>query len=493
MSCEVVIAYDLGTSGVKAAVVDPSGTVLRTAVGTYHLQTDATGRAHQDPEEYWAAVCRTTRQVLASRSECETVVGAVCCSQWKGIILADSQGQALYPCITWLDSSASAQASYLNRVLETDEFSPQSYWAKLLWLKQQEPELFVKAAMILEVNSYIKMKLTGVAAVDVTNHFTDAEDPETRSHYRQILSASGIDPSKFPAMVPIQAQVGAVTSAAAQATGLQEGIPVFGGCGDIPAIALGIGCAGCGDVHAYFGTSGWIGVTTKAGSHMGAMASSLLLPGREILLNTMQTVGLSIDWTIRRFYPQEAESMGQDIFPWLEQELETVPPGSQGLLALPWLNGELPPWSPYARAGFLNASAIHGRAHFLHAMMESICWSMRIRKSSSEAILGTDLKRLRVTGGGAGGQHWMQMLADMLELPIEIPCGHRHSGTIGAAFCAWVGNGTYHDFDECRRQVKLAHVLMPQKDRKAIYNELCGRYDTLYRCLEPFFETLQDK
>lgn len=491
MEQEVVVSYDFGTSGVKAAVIDRKGRVLCTSVRPYPLQTRKTGWAEQRPEHYWRAVCEATKAVLAQNTDAVlSAAGIVCCSQWKGIILIGREGQILYPCITWLDARAGKQAEILNRKMKTREFSAQSYWAKLMWLKENETELYEQADRILEVNSFIKWKLTGNFAVDATNHFADSDDPSMRKHYQEILDAAGLDREKIPPIVPVESVVGQVTDTAAEETGLKAGTPVFAGCGDIPAIAMGIGCAEPGESHAYFGTSGWLGVVSAPGKTEHVMARSALLPGREILLNTMQTVGISLDWTIGLFYPQEWEQKEKEIYPLLERELQKVPPGSQGLFALPWLNGELPPFSEFARAGFINASAAHGRADFVHAMMEGICCNMQWRKLECEKASGEPITTLRITGGGAGGNHLMQMLADILGIPVQVPESHRHTGAVGAAFCALVGLGYYEDFRECGRQVKIKREYVPRTSRKAFYQELCGRYLELFQCLEKFFRNV---
>ena len=255
-----VMAFDVGTSGVKTAVIAADGRLLACAGGTYPLAAPRPGWAEQNPEDYWLALCAGARRAAAEAGiPPEGIAGISLCTQWKGIIPVDAQGRALHPCVIWLDARGEEEAAYLNERLGTGLFSGQSYWAKLLWLKRRRPEIYSRAAYILEVNSFLRRRMTGQWAVDVSNDFIHSPTEETDRFYRRVLEAGELDREKFPPMVDSTDQTGVLAPGPAGELGLPPGIPVFAGSADIPAVAIGAGCGARGAVHAYFGTSGWVG------------------------------------------------------------------------------------------------------------------------------------------------------------------------------------------------------------------------------------------
>ena len=260
MDQRYVLAYDLGTSGVKGALVNMQGEVIDTATADYLLYTPQPNWAEQDPEQYWQGVCEVTRQVLKKAGAApESVAGMAFGTQWKGIIPVDKDGKVLHNSIIWLDARAVDQAKRLNEKFGEGLFAASDYWPKLMWLQENEPECIENAQLILEANSFLKWKATGAGAIDISNCFVRSFDPKVEKLYEEILEFAGIPQEKFPGYVRAQDLVGHVTEKAAAELGLVPGIPVFGGNSDIQAIAVGAGCSDIGGVHMYFGSSGWVG------------------------------------------------------------------------------------------------------------------------------------------------------------------------------------------------------------------------------------------
>lgn len=491
MSKGYVISYDLGTSCVKVALVSGSGDLITYAEQGYPLMTLHQGWAEQDPNAYWSAMASCTRRVLQEAGRNPTdAVGIAIGTQWKGIIPVDATGSVLHNNILWLDARAEVEAMDLNRMLKTNMFTAQSYWARLMWFRKHYPTLYEKTVSIFEVNSFIRWKLTGYSATDISNDFIHSYDPEVNLLYSEIIKAADLDINKFPAIVQSTDPVGFVTERAAHEVGLVPGIPVFAGCADIPAVAIGAGCTERHAVHAYFGTSGWIGAVVDHDITAVTMPSSAFTPNLDILLFGMHSVGLTLNWAIRQFYLAEQTKLGAQVFDLLDQELADISPGSDGLLATPWLSGELPPLSDTARVAFVGAGMKHDRRHFVNAVMESVCYSMRDRMLHCEKRLGRSLDVLTVTGGGASSARWMQILADVVQVPVQVPYFNKHTGAIGSAYCALIGLGLCPGMEETRKRVKIAKCYQPRSEHFKVHERMYDIFSGLYGALEPVFDQL---
>lgn len=513
MNKNYVLSYDLGTGGVKACLVDFEGLLIATEIETYPLYTPNESWAEQDPEDYWKAVCTATKRVISANDvSADDIKGIVFCTQWKGIIPMDRDDNVLHRSILWLDGRADDQARRMNKVLQLNYFKekifgfkPSSklnvgmgrnllcgadYWPKLMWVRENLPEIYDKAEIILECNSYVKWRATGVKAVDMTNHFTKAFNKGSQSTYSLMLKLGKVDPDKFPDIVMPTDKVGEVTETAAEEMGLCAGIPVFGGSGDIPAIAVGSGCSDLGDTHAYFGSSGWLATMVKCKE--GFISTSPFDKEKDLLCLGMQAIGLSFDWTVEQLYHKEKKELGSGIFDFLQEELKDVPPGSQGLLASHWMFGERPPFfGDDARGVFVNLNGRHTRKHMLNAMMESVCYTMKMSLDAIENGTKRKIEKINVVGGGTLNDYWMQILADVLQIPVCIPSQTRHSGALGAAYCALIGLGVCKDFSEAKAKIEIEKTFEPRVENRAVYEKMCRQYSELYPTLKKTFGALR--
>lgn len=491
MKKKYIASYDFGTSGVKAVLISEDGQVLVHASAGYPLLTPRSGWAEQDPELYWQAICRATRQVmLRSELAAEDVVGVVFGTMWKGIIPVDCDGNVLYPCMIWLDARAEKQAAALNERMHTDRFCAQDYWARLMWMREELPDIYHNAAYILENNAYLKFRATGKLGSDLSNCFVTSTKKALQREYEQIVTAAGLDLGKFPPCVMPWDQVGGLTEAAANELGLVRGTPVFGGCGDIPAIAIGSGSSGMGAAHIYLGSSGWLGVTVPERCNGIGEAYSSLDNSKELLLYTMQSACMTFDWAIRCFYKHEWEENKNAVYTVVEQELAQIPAGSKGLIAAPWLHGERLPFSEKARAVFFNINADHDRSYFINAVQEGVCFMLRGKLDAYRAETGRSIGMLRVAGGAAASNHWMQMLSDVLGVPIEVPENARHAGAIGSAYCALIGLGRCADFEQTNKTIHAERRFLPNKEHKAVYDKNYAVFKALYPALRGSFEAI---
>jgi xylulokinase len=369
MDC--VLAYDLGTSGVKAVLVQKDGSLLATATENYPLLRPAEGWAEQRPEDYWSSVCRVTHGVLRKAGvQADCVAGIAFGTLWKGIIPVSSHGEVLHNSILWLDSRAAEQAKRINAHFPGVQYHESDYWPKLLWLRENRPEVIEKAEWILEVNAFLKWKATGIAAVDMSNSYLRSLDGKTDSYYKELLEYMDIPREKIPPVVHSTDLVGYVTPEAAEALGVLTGTPVFGGNNDIQGVCVGAGCSHIGGTHAYLGSSGWIGFTLGHGT---APANSPFDESRDILIASTRAACLSLNWVVSNLYHAEQAALGDAVFEELEREMAAVPPGAEGLLATPWLyegKGQM-------HSCFLNLKATHTRGHMARAVLESVCYQLR--------------------------------------------------------------------------------------------------------------------
>ena len=484
-----VLAFDLDTSGVKGALITPDGAVAYTATASYPLYTADGGIAEQEPGDYWKAVCDVTKSVLGKGQVApDAVIGMALDTMWKGIIPVDKDGNVLHRSIIWLDSRSTEEAALLNERFGEGTFTAADYWPKLFWLRRNRPEVFKNAVTVFEVNSYIKWKATGVASVDEANSFVHSSDPELDAFYAELMSFMDIPREKFPKFAPSCGLVGYVTEKASAELGLPAGVPVFGGTSDIDAIAMGAGTAAIGGVHIYFGSSGWIGYTLP--HKFETLYFSPFDEKRDVSIISSQAIGLSYNWAIDRFYGEEKKALGDGIFALLDSQLSEIPAGSEGVFATPWFYGERPPlFGRDARGNFLGLGAIHDRRHMTRAVMEGVCYQLKMGAEYSAKTMGRRMPgTVRAIGGGSCSGIWMQILADVLNVTIEVPAATRHAGALGTAYCALVGLGLCDSVEDAASRVQIASVYKPNPEAVAAYEKGYRTFEKIYKTLEPLFE-----
>lgn len=425
----------------KLVLIHPERGAIGEVQGGYSLHIPYPGYAQQDPDIYWQTACRITKEALSQGVvKPEEIAGIIFAAQWKGIIPVDDGMRPLHEAILWLDRRAAAQAQQLNDKLGAGRFHPTDYWPKLLWLKQERPETWAKTHKILEINTWMKYRASGTVTSDVTSHFTASADPERQAWYDQILAVCDIPAEMFPPMVASDALVGHVTEKAAAELGLQAGTPVFGGCGDIPAIARGVGCERPGDAHIYLGTSGWLGITAEKNIWPDCRTSAFTYNSMICFLG-LESVGLTTKWSLDNLFSAEHEKQGNGVFDWLNDNIRDIPPGSNGLIALTALYGENKPFDQSMRAAFFRLEGTHTRFHMHRALMEGICYLFRHHKECYEQSTVNRLTQLKAAGGGAKNPLWMQMMADVLDCTVEVCPQPQYAGAMGAARCVMAGLG----------------------------------------------------
>ena len=491
-----ITSYDIGTSGVKVVLLDMEGNAAGIATAPYTLLTPQPDWAEQDPHEYWGQVCKVTHEVLKKTGIAPEMVKAVVFNtQWKAAIPVDAEGNILHNAVIWLDGRARKQAEEINQRLGKPGYlDGHDYWCRLLWYKEELPEIYEKAETFLEVNSFLRWCASGEKYVDLTNDFIHSYDPEIQAKYDEIIDAAGLDRSKFPPMILSTDKAGVISEKASKELGLCAGTPLFGGGGDIPGIAIGSGCAGFEKGHIYLGSSGWFCLNyPKRRSDIGQLQLSMY-KGVEMSAYSMQSVGMSLNWAIDKFYHKEKEEMGGRIFELINKEVAASEPGCRGLVATSWLHGERSPLSENAGAVYFNLRSFHQRGDMIRAMMEAICYMLRWKIDSYIETTGKKPEMIRVVGGGSLSDPWMQAMADVLGVRIEVPKNPQHAGAVGGAYCALIGLGLVSGFEQADEKICAERVFTPRKEYEALYQRQFEVYKEIFPRTRDLFDILvQDR
>lgn len=485
----LLLGIDLGTSAVKVLAVTPRGEIRGRAARPYPVTWLAEGRAEQDPATWWQATVEAVREALARASAGSrgrvSVAAIGLAGQVNGVVLLDARGQVLRPAIIWLDRRAAAAAEEINARAgdllaqgALGRAGPIHTAAKLLWLLRHEPGTVHQARVVLAPKDFLAYRLTGRAVTDVTDAAaTLLLDLHRRSWSAALLDRLGLPAHLLPEVVESPTVTGRLAQAPAEVLGLPPGVPVVAGAGDMAAITAGTGVISPGVGCIMVGTAGQIalamaGIPTTTADGVWAMAAPL--PGAYFWHGLVMTAGHCLTWL--------AELIGGELDHLLAEAAE-VPPGSGGLLFLPFLDGAATPHAdPHARAALVGATSTHGRREVTRAVLEGVAFNFR-EAFEQFAGLGQRASRIRLGGGGARSPLWARVLADVLGTPMELLAEHDASA-LGATIIAAVATGVHRDFAAaCGAMVHLQGLVAPDPQAQHAYDRVYGLYRGLYHRL----------
>ncbi|MCE5258348.1 MAG: xylulokinase [Chloroflexi bacterium] len=497
----LILAHDLGTTGNKASLFDSSGRLIASALASYETRYPHPGWAEQNPQHWWQAVIDSTRRMLAESGRSADEIAVVGFSgQMMGCLPVNMNGTPLYNAVIWADQRAAAEAHEIAERIGTDSLyritghRPSANYtaAKLLWLKRHEPSVFSSAQHILQAKDYIAWRLTGSYATDCSDASgTNLYDLTARAWSDEILDKLGIDRALLPAPVPSASIIGEVTSSAADATGLKAGTPVVIGGGDGGCATVGAGVVRPGDAYNYIGSSSWLAYITEQPLYdplQRTFTFAHLDPRYFFPTGTMQAAGGSFDWLERLLRGSQESRLYRD----LDRLAETVEPGAGGLLFLPYLIGERSPyWSTSARAAFVGLTMTHGRAEMTRAVLEGVAFNLRLILDAFREQ-GAVFPSLRIIGGGARSALWRQIMADILEVPLQRPRLLAEATSLGAAVAAGVGVGLFKGYEAASELVPLEPGEQPDPTTYPRYRELYALFARAYHALEPIYTALAE-
>ena len=503
---EYVIGIDLGTSGTKTVLFDREGRVIASALVEYPLYQERNGWAEQDPQDWWDAACQTLRQVTAESGVApEDIKGVGISGQMHGLVMLDKDGKVLRRSIIWCDQRTAAQCEEITQLVGKERLiqitanpALTGFTAsKILWVRENQPELYARCAHILLPKDYVRYRLTGEFATEVSDASgMQLLDVPRRQWSQEVLEKLGIDPALLGKVYESPEVTGEITKEAAALTGLKAGTPVVGGAGDNAAAAVGTGVVEDGKAFVTIGTSGVvfahtsdISIDPKGRVHTFCCA----VPGCWHVMGVTQGAGLSLKWYRDNFCQAEMETakgMGKDPYFLMDQQAERVPIGCNKLLYLPYLMGERTPHlDPDCRGVFFGLSAIHTKYDMLRAVMEGVTFSQR---DSVEILreMGVDLKEMLACGGGGSSPLWRQMLADTFNCEVKTVVS-KEGPALGVAILAGVGAGIYKSVEEgCRAVIRTNPPQPPIAENVPQYEKFYQIYRSLYPALKDSYQQL---
>lgn len=485
------LGIDSSTTGVKALLIDDKGSVAGSATNEIPLYTPKPLWSEQNPADWWQGTINSTRQVLSETGIPGNEVTAIgLTGQMHGLTLLDEAGEVLRPALLWNDQRTGAECDDIrarlgkeNLIKITGNDALTGFTApKILWVQKNEPEIYAKVKHILLPKDYVRFKLTASYATDRADGAgTLLFDLAHRDWSDEVLAALEIPREWLPATHEGPQVTGHISSQAAQATGLKSGTPVVGGGGDQAAQAVGVGAVQPGIIALTLGTSGVIFASTdkpfvEPEGRLHAFCHAV--PGRWHLMGVMLSAAGSLRWYRDTLAP------GTD-FDSLLTPAAAIPPGSEGLLFLPYLTGERTPHpDPLARGAFVGLTVRHTQPHLSRAVLEGVAFGLRDSFELIKAAGLAEIRQVRASGGGAKSALWRQILADVLNAEL-VTVNTTEGAAYGAALLAGVGAGAWPDVDTaCEACVTVTGSTSPQPEIAASYEPLYAQYRQLYPALK---------
>jgi xylulokinase len=473
----------------------------------YPLYQPRNGWAEQDPEDWWDAVVQGIRAVLArSGIKPENIKGIGLSGQMHGLVMLDNEGKVLRRSIIWCDQRTAKECQEItarigyDRLVEiTANPALTGFTAsKIMWVMNNEPHIYEKCAHILLPKDYIRFKLTGEFATEVSDASgMQLLDVPNRQWSDYVLQKLGIDKAMLGKVYESPEITGVINSSVADLTGLKEGTLVVGGAGDNAAAAVGTGVVRDGRAFTTIGTSGVVYAhTSKVAIDIKGRVHTFCsaVPGQWHIMGVTQGAGLSLRWFRDHFCKsemEEAKLMGIDPYDLILKEVEAVPIGANKLIYLPYLMGERTPHlDPNARGVFFGLSAIHTKQDMLRAIMEGVSYSLKDCLGIFNDM-GITVDSMMAAGGGGASTMWRQMLADLYACPVKTAMS-KEGPALGVALLAGVGAGIYNSVAEaCDIVIKPDIIQQPIRQNTDNYNQYYEIYQKIYPALKQNFEDLQ--
>lgn len=496
MDKKYLIGIDIGTSGTKSGLFDTEGHLIASATAEYPLYQPNNGWAEQDPADWWEAVCKTLLEITPKAVD-GTVAGVGLSGQMHGLVMLDEECNVIRNSIIWCDGRTGEECKQIEELVGHDrliEITANPALAgftasKIMWVKNHEPENYKKCAHILLPKDYIRYKLTGEFATEVSDASgMQLLDIPARDWSDEVLQKLGIDKKLLAKVYESPDVTGYITKAASSLTGLPESIPVAGGAGDNAAAAVGTGVVENNKAFTTVGTSGVVfahadtPVIDKGGRvHTFCTA----VPGQWHVMGVTQAAGLSLNW----FKHNIAENLS---YKEIDSEAEKIPVGADRLLYLPYLMGERTPvLDTNARGVFFGLSAMHTKGHLARAVLEGVAYSLC---SCLEVLLemGINVSDMALCGGGAKSPLWRKILSDSFGIAVKT-MESDEGPALGAAILAGCAAGVFESVqDGCKKCVRDGQRLSPDTAATQEYRKYYNIYKEIYPALKEQYASLSN-
>lgn len=515
---ELILSVDLGTSGIKVGLVNTFGEIIAWEKEQIDLYLFEDGGAEQSPQQWWSAFTSASKRLLEKNSSLKKDVVAICCStQGEGTIPIDENGEPLHNCILWMDMrGAKSLKNHFKGLVNYEGVSISQVirWIRLtggmpsltgkdpaghmLYIKDFMPDIYKKTYKFLNVLDYFNLKLTGkfVATYDsiLTSWVTDNRNPEKIDYSKALLNRSGIDIDKFPDIIAPTDIVSNVKADIASEFGLNDNVKVVAGAIDTTAAAVGSGAVEDYELHLYLGTSSWLAahLPFKKTDVVHSIASlPCAIPSRYLLIGLQATAGGNLVFLKDNilYHKDELllEAQKPDIYKVLDQIVQRVPAGSNGIIYTPWIWGERAPIdNRFVRAGLYNISLKNTREDIIRAFFEGIALNTRWLLNPVERFMKKKTQKINIIGGGAQSDTWCQLFADVLGVKIYQVENPILANLRGAAWIASVGIGKL-SFSDIPSLIKYKKIYEPQTERKKVYDNLFKNFKEIYKRMNGYY------
>jgi len=498
---EYVLGVDVGTSGTRAVVIGENGRVFASATEEHApFASPRIGWAEQHPDDWWHATTIAIKNVLAQQDlRAEQIVCVGFSGQMHGAVMLDAQGAVVRPALIWCDVRTEKQGHQLTEQIGREKLIQLTCnpaltnftLTKFLWVRENEPENWSRVRSVMLPKDYVRYKLTGELATDVSDASgTLLLDVAHRAWSSEILEAAGIERSLLPQLHESPSICAKISRSGAEATGLRAGTPVVAGAGDQAAGATGMGIVSPGAVSATIGTSGVVFAATDRPAldpHGRVHTFCHAIPGRWHVMGVTQAAGLSLRW-FRDMLGENSANTNDDAYTRMTAGAAKIPPGSDGLLWAPYLMGERTPHlDSEARAVLAGLTASHTQAHIVRAILEGVAFSLKDTFTIFEEM-NVPVKSIRLGGGGARSPLWRQIQADVFAHDVEI-VEAEEGAAYGAAILAGVGVQMWPSVQAaCDSAVRVSQRVTPAAASVTAMNAAYGRYRKLYPAMKSVFQ-----
>ena len=524
-----VIAYDIGTTGVKTCLFEIDKTIVLKAAAScgYNLYILEGGGAEQDFNEWWSAMANTTAEIMNSEEvkalsiTAKDIEGISFCSQMQGLVALDKDCNVIRRPMSYMDQRAKEEIKkgIANGIqiagANVLKLLPYLYYTgavscsvkdpiwKYKWIEAHEPENFKKIYKIVDVKESIIARMTGRIVMTPDSAFGQLLYDTRKGHEgwcKPVCKLVDVNPDHLAEIVKCTDVVGGLTENAAKELGLVPGIPVFGGGGDATLIGVGAGATRPGDTHIYSGTSGWVStVVEKQTVDTGAMIAAIVgaEDGRYNYFAEHETSGKCLEWVKNHLAldeigiylekkdvtesPENFEEAYTSLYDYLSKVMKETPAGSNGVIFTPWLHGNRCPFEdPNAAGIFFNINIDTGKRDLIRAVIEGVCFQNRwMYEQEAKKVQVSDT--VRFVGGGALSDVTCQILADVLQKKVETVASPQNVGSVGAAAIIGVGIGAIKNLDEVRNFIPAEKTFIPNPENKEVYDKNFEVFKTLYK------------
>ena len=495
----LLVGIDLGAGSLKVSVIRADGSLVAEASEAVPTVSPHPGWSEQDPHDWWAASCKALPRVLALTKRPATDIAAIAFSAGAHTqVLEDADGKVIRPAILWNDQRSHTEVETLRkeadaRILAIGANRANATWTlpQMLWLRNHEPQAFARVKRLYVAKDWLRARFTGTWETDTIDALgTLMLDAERAQWSDELCRMIGWPLDTLPPIVAPTTVVGKVTAEAAHATGLAEGTPVVCGTSDTAAETYGAGMVREGLGVVKLATAATVSVLSPTSRPAFELINYYhVVPDHWYVITATNSCASAHKWLRDTFFRREGDD-GRAVFDAMDRMAAAVRPGAEGLFFHPYLNGERSPhWDPLLRADFVGAGFNHGPGHFVRALYEGIAYSLRDCRDVLSAK-GLCFSTARLTGGGSTSALWRQIVADILNVEVELPAVA--DASFGAALLAGVGVGIFADERSAARVVQIVSRAMPDPARAAVYDRGFPIYRDIQAALAPLNHRIHD-